>query len=379
LTDPAPPYGAAVSLLQSLSGPHGIRASESTHANYGAIFARDAVMAGIAGLLIEDDVITSGLVRTLEHLRDLQGAEGQIASNYALRNGEPPQASFGTLVPRIDAPLWYLIGVGLGARAGAIDAGDHLDSVRLVVRLLNAIEYNGRHLLYVPVGGDWADEYVYEGYVLHDQVLRAWALRLVSATFDEPAWRAKADRIDDTIASAFWPPDDHERRYPLAAFTPTRVHDVFDLATCAVLATSGVARGIGARALPFVNEEFLARGMLPPAFHPVIDESHPHWPELARYHLHGFRNRPHEYHNGGVWMIWLGWLSLALARSNRDADLRTLRDLVEARLRSLPGFAFEEYFHGLTGAPAGTKRMAYSATGLVFLHAAAGPLSLFDT
>lgn len=379
MTDPAPHYDAAVSLLRSLSGPHGIRASESSHANYSAIFARDAVMAGIAGLLIEDNVITSGLVRTLEHLRDLQGAEGQIASNYAIRDGEPPQVSFGTLVPRVDAALWYLIGVGLGARAGAIDASAHRDSVRLAVRLLDAIEYNGRNLLYVPVGGNWADEYIYDGYVLHDQALRAWGLRLVSAAFGESAWRAKADRIETTIAAAFWPASDEARRYPLAAFSPTRVHDVFDLATCALLATSGIALGLGARSLAFVSEQFLAVSVLPPAFYPVIDESDPGWPELARYHLHGFRNRPHEYHNGGVWMIWLGWLGLALARTERHADFRTLRDMVDAHLRSLPDFAFEEYFHGRTGAPAGTTRMAYSATGIVFLHAAGERrLSLLD-
>jgi hypothetical protein len=379
LPGPAPYHAAAVSLLRSLTGPHGIRASESSHANYSAIFARDAVMAGIAGLLLQDTVITSGLVRTLEHLRRLQGAEGQVASNYVIRDGEPPQVSFGTLVPRVDAALWYLIGVGLGARGGVLDASDHRDSVRLVVRLLDAIEYNGRNLLYAPVGGNWADEYIYDGYVLHDQALRAWGLRLASATFGESAWREKADRIEETIAAAFWPANDEARRYPLAAFSPTRVHDVFDLATCALLATSGIAPALGVRSLVFVGEQFLGRGVLPPAFHPVIDESHRDWPALARYHLHGFRNRPHEYHNGGVWMIWLGWLGLALARNNRSDDLRTLRDMVDARLRSLPEFAFEEYFHGRTGAPAGTKRMAYSATGIAFLDAAdAGRLSLLD-
>ncbi|MEO8623494.1 MAG: glycoside hydrolase 100 family protein [bacterium] len=378
MTDPTPHYAAAVSLLQSLSGPHGIRASESSHANYGATFARDAVMAGIAGLLIEDDVITSGLERTLEHLRALQGAGGQIASNYAFRDGEPPLVSFGTLVPRVDAALWYLIGVGLGARAGVIDASAHRDSVTLVVRMLETIEYNGRHLLYCPAGANWADEYVYEGYVLHEQVLRAWGLHLVSAAFGVPAWREKADRIGERI-SAFWPLADTERRYPLAAFTPTRVYDVFDLASCALLATSEARPGIGMHSLAFASHQFLARGELPPAFHPVIDESHADWPALARYHLHGFRNRPHEYHNGGIWLIWLGWLGLAFARINRDDDRRTLHDLVDTHLRSLPDFAFEEYFHGQTGAPAGTKRMAYSATGIVFLHAAqAGRLSLLD-
>src|SRR5512140_3583304 len=82
VTAPAPRYDDAVMLLHSLSGPRGIRASASSHANYAAVFARDAVMAGIAGLLIEDPAISLGLRRTLEHLRDLQGPEGQIASNY---------------------------------------------------------------------------------------------------------------------------------------------------------------------------------------------------------------------------------------------------------------------------------------------------------
>ena len=93
--------------------------------------------------------------------------------------------------------------------------------------------------------------------------------------------------------------------------------------------------------------------------------------EVGRaYHLHGFRNRPHEYHNGGVWPIWLGWLGLALGRVRRAADLARLRTLVNASALAQDDFLFQEYLHGLTGAPAGTKSMAYSATGLVFLNVA---------
>ena len=36
-----------------------------------------------------------------------------------------------------------------------------------------------------------------------------------------------------------------------------------------------------------------------------------------------------------------------------------------------PEFAFEEYFHGTTGQPAGTEQMAYSATGVLFIDASA--------
>jgi hypothetical protein len=87
----------------------------------------------------------------------------------------------------------------------------------------------------------------------------------------------------------------------------------------------------------------------------VIDEGHPDWPALRRYHLHGFRNRPHEYHNGGVWPIWLGWLALALADAGRESDAARLRTSLHERLAAQPGFDFEEYLHGLTGPPAARR------------------------
>jgi hypothetical protein len=48
-----------------------------------------------------------------------------------------------------------------------------------------------------------------------------------------------------------------------------------------------------------------------------------------------------------------------------------LRATLAAKLDAAPGYAFEEYLHGVTYAPGGTPHMAYSATGLVFLDAAA--------
>ena len=368
--DPTALHDAARTLLSSLSGSHGIRASLSSSANYGGVFTRDAVMAGIAGLLLEDSTVTTALARTLAHLRDRQGREGQIASNYVLRDGQLARVSFGSLVPRLDAPLWYLIGVGVAARARVLDPEPFKQSARAVVSMLDALEYNGRHLIYVPVGGDWADEYVYEGYVLHDQVLRAWALRLLSETFHEPSWREKATHIEQAIEEHFWTTEAVARGYPLAAYSPARTHDMFDLATSSLLALTGIAPTAGTAALDFVTARFLGRGELPPAFHPVIDEGHPDWPALERYHLHGFRNRPHEYHNGGIWPIWLGWLALALARHGRLADLERLRTVFASRLGAIEQYGFEEFLHGVTGKPGGTAQMAYSATGVLLLDVA---------
>lgn len=342
-------------------------------ANYRAVFARDAVMAGVAGLLVGDPTITAGLVRTLEHLRDMQGAQGQIASNFQMRQGQPPQVSFGTLAPRLDAATWYLVGIALAARAGALEPVAYHESVARAVGLLDALEYNGRHLVYVPAGGNWADEYVYDGYVLSDQALRAWGLRLCADAFDEPAWEAKARAIGQRIAEAYRPAGDARHAYPPASFSPLGVRDTFDLAACALLALSDAAPSLAEIGLDFVSREFLATGRLPPAFHPVINEGDPDWPALSRYHLHGFRNRPHEYHNGGVWPVWLGWLALALGHAARASGLSRLRALVQERVNAMGTFDFPEFLHGETGAPLGTPHMAYTATGVVFLHVADAP------
>ena len=69
-----PHLDEAIALPRSLSGPHGIHASQASMANYRAIFARDGVMAGVAGLLLGDERVCDGLARTLEGLRDTQGA-----------------------------------------------------------------------------------------------------------------------------------------------------------------------------------------------------------------------------------------------------------------------------------------------------------------
>jgi hypothetical protein len=367
---PIPRLDEAIALLRALAGPHGLHASRAATANYRAVFARDGVMAGIAGLLVGDAVVTAGLVRTLEGLRDRQGPEGQVASNFEVRADGTAAVSFGTLAPRLDAPLWYLAGVSLAVRTGAVERAAFDGSVRRVVALLDALEYNGRHLLYAPAGGNWADEWLTEGYVLHDQALRAWALRLAGAAWGEPAWTAKADAIGAAVAERFAPAPDAPRPHPVASYTPLGRRDLFDLAGCALLALAGAAPAMAATTLDWIDATWLAAGALPPVFHPVVDEAHPDWPALRGYHLYAFRNHPHEYHNGGVWPVWLGWLGLALARTGRAAALARLRAAVAAHLARHPGWAFEEYLHGRTGAPGGVPQMGYSATGLVLLAVA---------
>lgn len=371
------PLNDAMALLHELATPYGIRASRSSVANYAAIFARDAIMAGLAGLATGDEPVAQGLCRTLEQLRLLQGKQGQIASNFRLDTDGTHHVSFGTLAPRFDSASWYLVGVAAVCRRGLARFDDYCDSVTRVISLLDGIEYNGRHLLYVPAGGNWADEYPFDGYILYDQVLRAWGLHLLASVADEPAWADKARAIGETISARFWPEGDWRyggpRRFPVAAISPVRTDEHLDLAACALLALSDVTPTRTEALLDALHARFLTAGALPPAFSPVIAEGDSDWEPLARYHLHGFRNRPHEYHNGGIWPVWIGWTALAFACHGRTADAVRLYELTAAHLARCAHFDFEEYFHGETGEALGTTGMAYTATGFVLLDLARSP------
>ncbi|WP_396223060.1 glycoside hydrolase 100 family protein [Gemmatimonas sp.] len=368
------PIDESIALLRALATPQGILASRSAVANYAAVFARDAIMAGLAGLAAGDEQIVTGLRRTLEQLRALQGPQGQIASNFRTGPDGRQQVSFGTLAPRFDSATWYLVGVALLCARGHARYEDFAESAEGVVDLLEGIEYNGRHLLYVPAGGNWADEYPFDGYILYDQVLRAWGLRLLAPLAGKPAWAEKSAAIARVIDERYWPSTDWQyggpRRFPVAATSPVRTDEHLDLAACALLAIADLLPHRSASILDGLEQGFLAHGALVPAFSPVIHEGDREWDALAGYHLHGFRNRPHEYHNGGIWPVWLGWLGVALARHGRVATSGTLHALTVAHLHRLTHFDFEEYFHGQTGEALGTAGMAYTATGFVLLDLA---------
>lgn len=363
----------AIALLDQLSSAEGIHASLTERTNYRAVFTRDAVMAGIAAVAARSDAGAAAFLRTLERLGQLQGAQGQIPSNYLVEPGGHTAVSFGTLVPRIDACTWFMMGAAVAVRARLMEPAQLRAPVRRVVELLDALEYNGRGLLYCPPGGNWADEYLTEGYVLYDQVLRAWALRLLAEPFDEPRWGADATRITHAIGAGFWPEGAIEWQRPIASFAPTGRRETFDLAACALLALSHELPDRGAATLDWITTTYLERDRMPPAFDPVIAPGSPDWPALRRYHLHEFRNDPHHYHNGGIWPVWLGWLGVAYHHAGQPRQAQRLRALLSAAITRAGGWRFEEYLHGVTGAPGGTPHMAYSATGVILLHHADSP------
>lgn len=361
--------GSALDILRGACTPHGIRASWQDHANYAAVFARDAVMSGIAGWLVGDAAIVEGFVRTLEHLKKWQGPQGQIPSNFEYLDDGTIKVSFGTLSPKIDAATWYMIGVGLLTRDRILDKQAYQESIIQVVDLLQGIEYNGRHLMTIPMGGNWADEYIYDGYILYDQVLRAWGLKLLGEVYCQEEWILKSQAILECIAKAY---RDEEIPYYCASFTPGGRFRYFDLAAHSLLF---IVRPLAKskddfNPLLWMASQFLDQGSMPGAFYPIITEEDSDWHRLRTYHLYDFRNKPHHYHNGGIWYIWLGWLSVALSLQGLDDDLQKLLDLSFSFLESQSDFQFDEYIIADEMRPAGTQHLCYTATGIVLLSLA---------
>ena len=171
-------YHKAIALLHQVSTKNGFLASAENTSNYQRVWARDGVICGLAALASDDEKLIATFKNTLETLADNQHEIGTIPSNVLISVGKT-EVSYGGLAGRVDAVTWFIIGVCQYAISQnepefIVKYKTHIEKA---IALLNAWEFNNKHLLYVPLSGNWADEYITDGYVLYDQLLRIWALK----------------------------------------------------------------------------------------------------------------------------------------------------------------------------------------------------------
>ncbi|AWV99951.1 hypothetical protein [Arcticibacterium luteifluviistationis] len=367
----------SIELIEELCSPLGISASKTNDGNYQAVFARDAIMAGLAGILADNTIIKKGLVNSLLTLKRTQKEQGQIASNVGLDSSGNDRVSYGTLSHKTDSCCFYLIGVGLAAKHGLINLTDWQDSVYKTMGLLDALEYNSRDLVYVPQGGNWADEYPYHGYLLFDQALRLWGLKLMADLFKDDNLKKKSERIEASILSNYAPKENasnvyHKvafskalslpKDYFLTGFSPAGYRFEFDLAANAI--ASYIIRDEKSKeSLHWVSEQEMPVS----AFWPIIKPGDEEWPSISKFFLYEFKNAPGHYHNGGIWWIWLGWLRQSYLINGFEKEAEDLKRWAVDFLENQDNFCFDEYLDRDQLKPSGTKFLAYSATGILLL------------
>jgi len=375
-------YNKAIELLQKVSSKEGFLASANNISNYQRVWARDGVICGLAALASGNTLLIETFKKTLETLANNQHKVGTIPSNV-MTNDDTVEVSYGGLAGRVDAVTWFVIGI--------CQYGFYTNDVAFVAKfnthiekcfaLLEAWEFNNKGLLYVPLSGNWADEYITDGYVLYDQLLRVWALKSYNYFVEDKAISTKIRTITEQIENNFTPNQlgdkYHERahheiniqNFMPCSFSPAGYKTQFDafansLALYLNIGSPDFQDTILNYSISLKNDMKLK---LLPAFWPVILKSDADWNLLKNNCKYEFRNFPFEFHNGGSWSMVNGFYGLALLSKGKSKEaIEVLSAINEAN--AVENFSFYENFNSETKEPNGVPFCAWSAAATVFLH-----------
>lgn len=392
-------YEQSLALLRQCLTPTGFVAALSDIDNYARVWARDGVICGLAGLASGETDLIAGMERTLRTLTIHQGPHGEIPSNVTV---DGTQVSFGRLVGRVDALLWYVIGVCayLQQVENETDGQQafYQTAVERALWLAECWEFNNRGFIYTPLAGNWADEYVQQGYVLSEQLLHLLALQWAGRLFDKPEWRNKAVTLRQMIEVNYWPRaafvdsplvyhpvayrlqvEQRNMEHWLSSFSPSGYSTVFDgmASALALIANLGVTEQ-RERSEQYVQGIAVdIHSDVLPAFWPAIQPGDDTWSLLTSNHLYGeFKNRAYHYHNGGVWPVLSGLYTVGLVRqgwSERAQAVLAAINAANEQGRDGNSWEFAEYHYGGAASshePLGIKYTAWSAAAGVLAYQA---------
>lgn len=398
--DPDAGYEKALALLHDCATPDGFVASPSERDNYRRVWGRDGAILALAALLTQDDGLIETARKTFETLAEYQGPHGEIPSNV---DPAAQRISYGGTTGRVDANLWFLIGCGEYWQATGDDGFLQrlLPAIEKVRFLLGAWEFNNRGLLYVPLTGDWADEYLQNGYVLYDQLLYLQVQRTLARLHavvhgsGDHVLNEKISHLRHLIRANYWfddggVPDDayHEVLYEkgrvaasphcagqhwMPFFSPAGYGYRFDTFANVLVSLLDVADDTQRDKVDAFIAAEVTHDDLPllPAFHPVIEPVDADWEDLQVMFSYTFKNKPYEFHNGGLWPMVTGFYVADLARrGRRDAAQKYLQAIHRANALTMDGedWGFPEYVHGQKFTAGGTRHQGWSAAAAIIGH-----------
>lgn len=375
-------YNKAIELLQQVSTEAGFLASAENTSNYQRVWARDGVICGLAALASGDEKLIETFKNTLETLANNQHDLGTIPSNVLVSENKN-DVSYGGLAGRVDAVTWFIIGV---CQYGYYKKNHQFvekykPQLEKCFHLLDTWEFNNKHLVYVPLSGNWADEYITDGYVLYDQLLRIWALKSYNFFEKSDAISHKISQITSQIEFNFMPNSIgekyHERAYNEVvfddympcSFSPSGYKTQFDafansLAVLLNIGSSTFQDAILSSAMNLASSTKLG---LVPAFWPPIFENEEHWNLLKNNCKYEFRNYPNEFHNGGSWSMVNGFFGLALVSKSQTKSAELILEKINGA-NAIEDFSFYENFNTVSAKPNGVAYCAWSAAAAVLVH-----------
>jgi len=395
----------SLDLLYRLATPYGFLASLSEQNNYKRIWGRDHIIIGLAALQTAQKALIESFRYGLTTLSHYQGPHGEIPSNV---NPETGHTSYGNTVGRVDSNLWFIIGCGQYLRrTGDIGFLTYLwPSIERVKYLLGAWEFNNRRFLYIPQSGDWADEYIQYGYILYDQLLYLQSQReynyIRSTIFktENPEQIQDINKLINDIRNNYWignyGNEYHSTLYRSkieAALCCANKYWVpyffirygfrFDAFANTLVSLFDVSDEEQNLLVDNYIDSIINKNLsLLPAYYPVITTLDPDWENLKNCYTFKFRNRPNEYHNGGLWPMITGFYVAACAKRNRmDRAKQFYEAICYANKLPLNGntWSFPEYLNGETLAPSTIRYQGWSAAATIISASAIEGNNVFLT
>ena len=375
-------YDKAINLLQTVSTPEGFLASAENTSNYKRVWARDGVICGLAALASGDEKLILTFRNTLDTLSKNQHKSGTIPSNVLISDAKK-EVSYGGLAGRVDAVTWFVIGICQYAyyNDDMTFVAKYNQEIEKCFALLNAWEFNNKHLMYVPLSGNWADEYITDGYTLYDQLLRIWALKSYNYFAKSETIETKINQITEQIEINFTPNSIGEKYHEKAynelifqdfapcSFSPSGYKNQFDAFANSLLLMLNIGNETFQDKIMnyFITLHKQTKFQLIPAFWPPIQQIDLDWNLLKNNCKYEFRNFPNEFHNGGTWPMVNGFYGLALLSKSKKEEAQTLLQHIN-EANKIEEYGFYENFNTETQAPNGVKYCAWSAAATVIVH-----------
>jgi hypothetical protein len=348
------------------------------------VWARDSMIALLGGHLIPDDEIQTALRASISILKHHQSPTEEIPNNVDWEAGRPNFRAYA------DAGLWWIIGSCLLA--------PDPDAVRGILKWYECQDVDHSGLIQMQESADWQDLFCTRGKGLYLNCLYVIALRaaarLVASTDAAEGMRYsdRARQVAEQVNRWFWYRGDSdmfrhishtfsteskqeqdslgrkrwipEKRYlvneqyylPYLGFRA--VGEWFDSLGNLLAILAGIAdQWQSDIILDFISRHSLDAWPLR-SLTPAVRPGDADWRDY-----YGMLNRPHQYHNGGVWPFIGGFYVAALFHAGRrDAAAKVFQNL--AVLNQQGGF--NEWHHGETGVAMGVRDQAWSAGMYLF-------------
>ncbi len=367
-------YQKAIELLLAASTPNGFVAAVQEGDNYRRIWTRDNALCGLAALSTDDATLKQTFKKSIETIFRNQHKDGFIPSNVSPIGDN---VSYGSAVGRVDNHAWIIISActyaHLQKEEGWLQQFE--SGITKSFSLMIAWEFNCRGLMYVPQSSDWADEYYHHGYILYNQLLRLWALRCAASVFNNDYYRSESARVRTAIENYFGEKEyyaaqtkrmRHGLHFPywIMGFNTSAIYTQFDLqANALILLLNMGTTELRKDLVEFVSGLYNEHQNLLPSFYPVIENEDANMNVLKNNYAYQFRNLPYEFHNGGLWSVWNGFMSMCISKDDEALSAKILNNIETACAQN--NWEFNECHHGTTHKPIGVPKCAWSAAGLI--------------